>query len=155
MADFNQAVTLTLKHEGGFVNNPADPGGATNMGITQRDLPGIDIRSLTADVAMAYYRREFWLSYYNQIDSQAVANKLFDMGVLFGLTEAIMLLQLILSIHADGSFGPFTLSSVNAQDPTSLLGLFKQKLYYHAQKVVQAKPQEAQFFQGWVNRINS
>ena len=60
MADFNQAVVLTLKHEGGFVDNPADPGGATNMGITQRDLPGVDIRNLSTPLAMNYYREHFW-----------------------------------------------------------------------------------------------
>ncbi len=125
------------------------------MGITQRDLPGVDIRSLTADVAMSYYRREFWPSYYNQIDSQVVANKLFDMGVLFGLTEAIMLLQLILNLHADGAFGSMTLSSVNAQPPDQFLSQYKQRLATHARNIVAAKPSQVIFLQGWLNRINS
>jgi len=155
MADFNIAFHLTLQHEGGFSENINDPGGATNMGITQKDLPGIDIRTLTLPAAMVYYQSQFWSSIYDQIDSQDVANKIFDMRVLFGPKEAIMLLQLILNIDMDGVFGPFTLAVVNAQAPKDLLLRYQQKLRAHAQNVVIAHPEESVFLQGWLNRINS
>jgi Glycosyl hydrolase 108 len=52
MARFEDAIGLTLQHEGEFVNDPADPGGATNFGIEQRDMPGVDIRSISKQMAV-------------------------------------------------------------------------------------------------------
>ena len=84
-----------------------------------------------------------------------MANKIFDMGVLFGQVESIMLLQLILSIHADGDLGPFTLAAINAQPPDQFLSQYKQRLATHARNIVTAKPSQVIFLQGWLNRINS
>lgn len=50
MARFEDAIKLTLIHEGGYVNNPADPGGETNMGITKRDHPNEDIKNMRKSV---------------------------------------------------------------------------------------------------------
>ena len=113
MADFQIAVALTLKNEGGYVDNPLDPGGATNMGVEQRDLPDIPIRSLTIAQATTYYAQNYWKLYYSQIAAQLIANKIFDMGVLFGVGTAVMLLQQTLAqqvtgIADDGNFGPAT-----------------------------------------------
>ena len=86
------------------------------MGVEQRDLPDIDIRTLTVAQATAYYAQNYWKSYYSQIDSQAIANKLFDLGVLFGVQTAIKFLQSTLGISTDGVFGINTLEAVNSAD---------------------------------------
>lgn len=158
MADFKQAVALTLIHEGGYVNNPDDSGGETNMGITQKDMPGQNMHALTVEQATAYYLEHYWKALYSQIIDQNVANKLFDMSVLFGVGTAVKILQTIFAVHqvvADGVFGPHTLDVVNTAEPVGLLVAYKTSLVSHALAVVNARPNDRVFFAGWVRRINS
>ncbi len=155
MADFDIAVQLTLKNEGGFVDNPADPGGATNMGVEQRDLPSIPIRGLTVAQAMAYYRETYWKPLYSNISSQAIASKLFDLGVLFGVGTAVKNLQGALGLLSDGVFGPVTLAAVNEEKPDELLSKFQMKMRARAQAIAIMNPAEVQFLDGWLRRINS
>jgi len=155
MADFNIAVALTIQHEGGFVDNSADPGGATNMGIEQRDLPNVPIKTLTAAQAVGYYRETYWKPLYSEIASQVIANKLFDLGVLFGIGTAVKNLQGALSLYMDGAFGPVTLAAVNEADPTELLQEFQLKMRARAAAVAIMNPTEAVFLDGWIRRINS
>lgn len=156
MSDYNQAIYLTLQHEGGFVDNPVDPGGATNMGIEQREWTEGDVRNITVDQAVEFYRERFWKPLYSQIQSQSLANKLFDLGVLFGVGTAVMLLQRALGIASDGIFGDQTLEEVNdAASHPNLLGAFKSQMINHVQQVIQTNPSLYQFRQGWLNRINS
>lgn len=58
--DFDRVMEFILGWEGGYVNNPADPGGETNWGITKRSYPDLDIRNLTRDQALEIYRRDYW-----------------------------------------------------------------------------------------------
>jgi len=155
MADFNQAVALTLQHEGGYVNNPADPGGATNMGITQADMPGTPIKDLTAAQATQYYADHYWKPLYSQITSQRVANKLFDMGVLFGVGTAVKALQTALDLVVDGVFGPMTLGAANRANEMLMLDAFKSELHAHVLAIVAARPASSVFLKGWQTRIDS
>ena len=160
MADFQIAVALTLKNEGGYVDNPLDPGGATNMGVEQRDLPDIPIRSLTIAQATTYYAQNYWKLYYSQIAAQLIANKLFDMGVLFGVGTAVMLLQQTLAqqvtgIADDGNFGPATLQATNGYNPILLLAQYKVRLHSHEVGVGIAHPTDVIFEAGWSTRIDS
>jgi lysozyme family protein len=158
MADSKIAITATLVHEGGYVDNPNDAGHATNMGITQADMPGQNMKLLTADQAIAYYQQNYWKLLYTEIQDQFVASKLFDMGVLFGVGTAVKILQQIFSVHgviADGIFGPHTLDLTNTAEPVGLLAAYKTALVAHAVAVVAANPQDRVFFAGWVRRINS
>ena len=88
MADPLISIHKTLVHEGGYVDNPADSGGPTNMGITQADVPTIPIKDLTVDQAIEIYKERYWKQYYSQIFDQFIADKLFDSGVLFGVGTA-------------------------------------------------------------------
>ena len=160
MADFKISVTKTLLHEGGYTNNPADPGGATNMGIEQKEWPDGDIKNITQDQAIEFYSERYWKNLYSQIENQAIADKLFDLGVLFGVGTAVSILQLTLkgegdTIAVDGNFGPETLAAINAADPVSLLKFYQGNLVTHAFNVVTAKPQTQVFLKGWCARINS
>jgi len=156
MADFKIAVQKTLVHEGGYVNNPNDKGGPTKYGITQADMPGVDIANITADQAIAYYAEHYWKPLYSQINDQLLAEKLFDMGVLFGVGTAVKLLQFSMQPHinlvSDGTFGPNTLNGVNTVGD---LNEYKKTLIQHAIYVVTNNPKDAEFLQGWTNRINS
>ena|ERR1700733_9965237 len=156
MADFKIAVAKTLVNEGGYVNNPADRGGATNYGITQADMPGVDMRTITADQATAYYAAHYWKPLYSQINNQDLADKLFDMGVLFGVGTAVKILQASMEsqIHivSDGIFGQETLQDVNQY---ATLDQYKTVLLQHAVNIVNNNPSQGVFANGWIRRIES
>jgi lysozyme family protein len=115
--NFTKALTFLLKHEGGFVDDAADPGGATKFGITLHELQGLghldglnldighsgsvtiqDIRNLTPDEAAAIYRIDWWDRYgFARIHDAAVAAKLFDLFVNIGPGEAVRILQRAIS----------------------------------------------------------
>lgn len=183
MADFNQAVQKTLVHEGGYQNDPKDwanwRGGKTVMekylstkdssllvnligtkyGITAQDMPELDangMRNLTPEQATAYYQEAYWKQGYSQINNQLLAEKLFDMGVLFGVGTAVKLLQIsmqhAIAVVSDGNFGPNTL---NATNQIGDLNEYKQVLLAHIVNVVTNNPGDAVFVQGWTNRVNS
>lgn len=154
MSDINQSIRKTLVHEGGYVNNPHDTGGATKYGITQKDMPGVDMHTITEDQAIAYYKEHYVKDGYTQINDQNVLDKLFDMGVLFGVKEAVILLQRVLHILEDGVFGPMSLNAINSDGP-SLLQDYKTELVSHVMKVLAAHPGDKVFAHGWINRVNS
>jgi len=158
MADPKISIAKTLIHEGGYTNSAADSGGPTNMGVTQKDLPNIPIETLTAEQATQYYLENYWKPLFSQINDQFVADKLFDMSVLFGIGTAVKIMQTIFSVHgvvADGIFGPHTLDLVNTAEPVSLLVKYKTDLVSHVVAIVAANPKDRVFFAGWVRRINS
>jgi len=155
LADSKIAIAKTLIHEGGYTNNPADSGGPTKYGITQRDLPSEDIENLTPERATEYYVEHYWKALYSQINSQDVANKLFDMGVLFGVGEAVKLLQILLGTVADCQFGPNTLVLVNQHDPTNILVTYKTALVTYAIGIANENPKDRVFLTGWIRRVNS
>jgi lysozyme family protein len=166
MADPNIAIPITLINEDGYNNDPNDSGGATKYGITQRDvdrwLPGTNVKDLTETQAMDYYRNQpapgmripFWNRLYDEINDQNMANKLFDLGVLFGIGEAVVILQHALEVAVDHNFGPATLAAVNAADPRTLLTAYKSAFVTYALHIGSVNPKNREFVAGWIRRIN-
>ena len=154
MASFEIAIGLTLQNEGGYCDNSSDPGGATNMGIEQRDLPNIPIQTLTVEQATEYYLTNYVKPLYAQINDQSILNKLIDCGVLFGVGEAVEQLQGVLAVTIDGQFGPMTLQAVNTA-AGSLLASYKTAMLRRATAIVNANPALGLFLLGWTRRINS
>ncbi len=164
MADLKVSIAKTIQHEGGYVNNPADPGGATKYGVTQRDLDGsrgrfpnwpLDVKDLTPEQATEYYAETYVKPHYSEIENQLVADKLFDMGVLFGIGSAVDILERVLNLPVDGVFGPHDLLATNEAEPSSLLSAYKTGLVSHAIGIANAKPTERIFLRGWITRVNS
>lgn len=165
--DVKTAIQKTLVHEGGFQNNANDHANwssghigegeliGTKFGITALDLPGVSIKDLTEDQAIAYYQEHYIKSGYAQIESQFVGEKLFDLGVLFGVRVAVGIMQAALGITTDGVFGPTTLQSVNSTEPASLYNSYKAAMVTHAINVATANPAEREFLTGWIRRINA
>jgi lysozyme family protein len=154
MARFDDAVNITLQWEGGYVNDPADPGGETNFGISKRDHPNVDIKNLTVDQAKGIYKQSYWKDLYGEITSQVAGNKLFDMGVNIGVGTAVRLLQFALAVTVDGIFGVNTLAAVNNAGE-SILAPYKQALAQHYQDLVVRNPNLSKFLNGWLRRANS
>lgn len=85
---FYSAVSFTLKWEGGYSNNPADPGGETNFGISKRSYPMLDIKNLTIEQAKAIYYLDYWLPVEAANYPYPKDQILFDIGVLTGVSRA-------------------------------------------------------------------
>lgn len=161
MADFEPAVQLVLDHERGLSDNPSDPGGLTNWGISQRSYPSLDIRSLTRDAASKIYEIDFWQPYhYGLIASQSVAGKVFDAGVNLGPIPSIRALQQALGfflagpIVMDGKIGAQTAAMAGEVPEAKLLNEIRARYstLYHEKAV--ANPKEETFVMGWMRRAS-
>lgn len=122
MADqFPKFMDRLLSHEGGYVNDPQDPGGETKWGISKRTYPHIDIKNLTRDGAIALYRRDFWEA--SQADDlpPAVGFQLLDGAVNSGIDRATQWLQRAARVADDGKIGPVTRAALKAADPNDLV----------------------------------
>jgi lysozyme family protein len=160
MANFDDAFAFMLPHEGGYVFDTRDPGGETKYGITKKTYPQEDIAQLTVERAKEIYHRDFWNPLYDSINSQAIANKVFDLGVNMGRQTAVKLLQKACIqcgelTAADGHFGQFTLNAVNSADVVLLLTALKQEAIGHYQRLVAVNPKLAVFIVGWCKRATA
>ncbi|MDR2781942.1 MAG: hypothetical protein LBB21_05845 [Holosporaceae bacterium] len=157
-AKFSKAFEYVLKHEGGYVNDPADPGGETNFGISKRSYPHLDIKNLTLDQAKEIYFRDFWQKgKYEQIEDKNIAIKLFDLGVNIGINQANKLIQRALraagtQVVEDGIIGPITLKAINEADPTDLLSALKSESAGHYRLIANLNPSQKKFIEGWLRR---
>lgn len=159
MAVFDSSVMkLIVDVEGGYVNDPDDPGGETKYGISKASYPHYDIKNLTIPEVEITYRRDFWEHYgLSNINSQGIANKLLlalinmnPYDAITGFQEAICYLK---PIKRDGVIGTETIDAVNSITQTGLLveliSLRYIKIYTN--KVVQDRRKEKYLF-GWIRR---
>ncbi|PVE25559.1 hypothetical protein DC522_04325 [Microvirga sp. KLBC 81] len=115
---------LVLRHEGGFVQHPRDPGGATNFGITVQTLSRVrgyaasidEVRHLTLEEAAAIYRHFYWDAVRADEVPRGLDLVLFDLAVNSGPDRAIMLLQKVLGVAVDGLIGPATIEAARNTD---------------------------------------
>lgn len=120
--NFDDAFTRLLGHEGGYSNNPKDPGGETNWGISKRSYPDVDIKNLTIDQAKAIYLRDFW----NPIGNAhpAIKFQAFDFAVNSGIGTAIRKLQAAIGVADDGHWGPLSAARLAGFDVSDVLMLY-------------------------------
>ncbi|URL57032.1 N-acetylmuramidase [Luteibacter flocculans] len=174
MADFNSFFPTLLKHEGGYVNDPVDPGGATNKGVTlatfrqcAQSLLGIEpsldnLRALTDAQAGTIYKALYWDKVRgDQIASQPLANIVFDFQVNAG-ANASRLLQRVLNtlgaspqIAVDGAIGAGTLAALAKADTVAVYAAYKQGRKDYYTNLVKQRPPLAKFLKGWLARVDS
>lgn len=161
--NFDAAIKVVLEHEGGFVDDPADHGGATNFGITQETLDaylrnGVPIpagvRDLTRDEAVDIYRTIYWPPFAG-IESAPVAVVMFDQAVLGGPKSAITRMQALLGVKADGEMGPQTVAAINRSGGDELAFRFVRASHHHYAAIVKNEPSQARFIDGWEDRLFS
>lgn len=128
---FDRAFQITVGVEGGYVNDPADPGGETKYGISHRAYPDIDIKALTLDQARDIYRRDYWQAASCDSMPERIGHLVFDCAVHHGVKTAIKLLQRALKVADDGEFGPITRGTLTARDTNETADLLMaQRMLY-------------------------
>ena len=161
MADINLLVPKILKWEGGFVNNPLDAGGATNMGVTLAAWQHLghpaateeDIKSLTQD-DFKVVLRQYWNQWQaDQIVNQSMAEILVDWVWGSGIW-GIKIPQQILGVVADGQVGAHTLAAINAANQADLFNKLFEARQNFLNQIVDNNPTQKVFLQGWLNRLN-
>lgn len=112
--NFDQAFERLLGHEGGYVNDPRDPGGETNWGISKRAYPNVDIKALTQDAAKAIYRRDYWAPVRADELPDIVRFDVFDAAVNSGVTQSAKWLQRAVGANPDGVIGAQTVAAARS-----------------------------------------
>ncbi len=150
--DFVDAIKQVLIDEGGYSNDPADPGGETNFGIDKRSHPDVDIKNLTVDQAIEIYYQEYWQKYRLDLLPALINKKMLNVGVNTGMKQAALFLQRAVGVLADGQIGPITRTAVaNADVGTTLQSIRDQQRQFYI-NLANAKPSLAKFLNGWLKR---
>lgn len=154
---FSAALAEVLRHEGGYVDHPSDPGGATNLGITintLRDWRGgevskADVEALTEEEAAKIYRALYWDRIGGDDLPPALAFMVFDAAVNHGPGRAAQFLQRAVGAKPDGAVGPKTIAAAQAADPlAALIEVAAERMLFYA-----GLRHFAQFGRGWSRRL--
>lgn len=156
-SNWQKSFELMLKSEGGYVNNPADPGGMTNLGVTKatwenwvgRASDEAEMRSLTPEKVEPLYKKKFWDAVRGDELPVGLDYLLFDFAVNAGAGRSIKTLQSAVGVTPDGGFGPMTMAAVQAIDPKELIERFSQA----KEDFYRSLPTFATFGRGWLNRV--
>lgn len=165
MADtrFQACLAQVLRHEGGYVDHPVDPGGATNMGITHKtlarwrkvspwwELPKSAVKTLARGEVAQIYRALYWDVCRARDLPPGVDLAVFDYAVNSGPDRAIRTLQAVLGVVVDGRVGPLTLAAAGKADAArSIDAICDRRLGFL--RILKTFPT---FGRGWTSRVAS
>jgi len=152
-----------IAREGGYVNHPADKGGPTKYGITQRTLGHYrrakatikDVQELTAEEAALIYEQNYWKQPgFDQLALPTLLEAMvLDAGVLHGPSDSVKFLQTAAKVLPDGQLGPVSRKAINAIPPDRLAADFMAARIIHVGKVITDTPSQAVFAEGWCRRM--
>lgn len=161
-------LDMIIRNEGGFVNHPDDPGGATKYGITRKTLQAWrgapvaidDVKALTKDEAREIYRERYARKpRFSDIRDERLRAQVIDAGVLAGPRQAAKMLQRAAGAADDGIVGPNTLRAVNRADPVVLNNRVMVERIKHLAKTAARRKNgrgepidQRAFLVGWMNR---
>ena len=153
LTKFDDIIKVVLHHEGGYVNDPDDPGGETNFGIAKRSHPDVDIANLTKDGAKEIYKEHYWDRNKVESLSEDLRHIYFDMCVNQGRGRAVKIMQRAANskgagLKVDGGMGPMTIA---AMDGVELDRVRAYRIKYYADLVTR-KPDLEKFYFGWFRR---
>lgn len=157
-ANFYTSLKTVLVHEGGFVNHPQDPGGATNKGITiatyrkwvDRDGTIDDLKRITDDQVAKIYRSVYWNTVKGDDLPSGVDYAVFDFAVNSGPVRAAKYLQAVLGVAQDGKIGPVTLEAAKNADAATLIDALcdRRMAFLKSLKTFDT------FGKGWTRRVD-
>lgn len=165
MTRFAECLAFVLQREGGYVNNPNDPGGATNMGVTQRTFdkwrddhaqPRADVKTLDIQEAADIYQALYW----NPAACEQLPPPLdliqFDTAVNEGPGTAARMLQTALVLPIiDGTLGPKTLKAASTCDPLATFARYANQRSMRYIGLAIADPNKRVFLRGWLHRVGA
>lgn len=156
--NFDQCMDCIFAREGGYVNDPHDRGGPTNLGITQATLSAYrgrkvsidEVKKLGKNEARIIYRTQYWDTVRGDELPLGLDLMVFDMSVNSGPSEAAKTLQRVLGVTADGVIGLKTMDAISKGKADSLiLAYYKERLAFYKQISTWRR-----FGEGWTNRLN-
>lgn len=160
--NFAASLEAVLKHEGGYVDHPADPGGATNMGITRKtlagwrgvvpftSLPKSAVKALGKTEAGQIYKARYWDVIRGDDLPAGLDYAVFDFAVNSGPARAAIYLQTIVGAAPDGKIGPLTLAAVAKHNPATIINdLCSQRLAF-----LERLSTWPTFGRGWSRRVS-
>jgi lysozyme family protein len=155
--NFEKSLELVLQHEGGYTNHPSDPGGRTNLGVTQRvwenyvghKVDETEMRSLTKELVAPLYRKEYWDAVHGDQLPSGADYLAFDFSVNAGAFRSIKTIQRALNITADGIIGPVTVKAIQDTNAEEFINNFTdaKENFYKGLANFQT------FGRGWFNRV--
>ena len=153
LTTFDDIIEVVLHHEGGYVNDPDDPGGETNFGVAKRSHPDVDIANLTKEGAKEIYKEHYWDRNKVESLSEDLRHIYFDMCVNQGRGRAVKIMQRAANakgadLVVDGGMGPKTIA---AMDGVELDRVRAYRVKYYADLVTR-KPDLEKFYFGWFRR---
>lgn len=157
-SNFDAALARVLVSEGGYVNNPKDPGGATNKGITQRvynlyrqrmNMDEQSVQSISNDEVRNIYKAQYWDVAKCDSLPAGISYCVFDGDVNSGVSQSTKWLQRALGITADGTIGPNTINAACEADPDALIdAICDRRMIY-----LKALSGWKYFGKGWTSRV--
>ena len=161
MSRFEDCLARILKHEGGYVNDPLDSGGRTNLGVTQRvweefvghPVSEADMRALTPEIIAPMYKLKYWNPSYCEVLPKGLDYVVFDFAVNAGTGRSVKTLQQAIGCVSDGVIGPKTMAVINDANTKDLIAKFSDARADFYQGIVARKPDQARFIKGWLNRV--
>ena len=157
-SNFSRSLLLLLKHEGGYVNHPSDPGGMTNLGVTAKvweswvghPVDEKQMRALTPDDVAPLYKRKYWDACRADELVSGLDYAVFDFAVNSGVGRAVKTLQSCVGVPADGGLGPVTIAAVKSAESRGLIeDLCDARLNF-----LRALNTWPTFGRGWERRVN-
>lgn len=164
MSRYRDCLPFVLRWEGGYVNDPADPGGATNKGVTQavydawragKKLPKQSVRLLTSTEVEAIYEARYWNACKCGGLPAPVDLVVFDSAVNCGVDRACRWLQRALGVAEDGDIGPRTLAAVKEYPALKLAAQVAGLRGQHYLSISEKNPKLGKFLNGWNNRLGA
>ena len=161
IGNWKDAFAHMVKSEGGYVNDPHDRGGETNLGVTKkawaaylgREIADGEMAALTVEAVAPFYKEMYWDRVRGDDLPDGVDYLVFDFAVNAGPGRAAKFLQKAVGATADGVIGPGTLAAVRAKSPQEVIDLFStiKAEFYHG--IVENDPTQQRFINGWLNRV--
>jgi lysozyme family protein len=149
MNKFESALRLILDWEGGYSNDPNDPGGETKFGISKRAFPHINIKALTLDGAKAIYREHYWDKCHCEELPRALAIIVFDCAVNQGTDFAARNLQGVVGADVDGVIGKKTVAAAQLKDIDRTV---REYIVNRIMRYTQTEGWQV-YGKGWVKRV--
>ena len=149
---FDKSLLILLKHEGGYVNHPKDPGGETNLGVTKRVYEewggNKNMKDLKEEDVAPIYKQQYWDRCKCDDLPAGIDWSVFDWCVNSGVGRSAKTLQRIIGAKQDGGIGPKTLALLSEHEPEKII----RKMYDERQDFYQSLETFKTFGKGWTKR---